>query len=119
MFTLLMSFFDFDATKVKYRYCQCKVSFHSTTTLNCLSLAINNVNLQIMFPRGQNYAKILLSRKMPKSLQNMTSKNFHVASDYSILKNKFARTNVKFKTNKHKLYKIKSQIKGICYKCNL
>ena len=30
------------------------------------------------------YAKILLSRKTPKSLQTMNSKNFHVASDHSI-----------------------------------
>ena len=32
------------------------------------------------------YAKILLSRKMPKSLQNMNSKNFDVSSDHSIQK---------------------------------
>ena len=32
------------------------------------------------------YAKILLSRKTPKSLQNMNSKNFHVTSDHSMQK---------------------------------
>ena len=32
------------------------------------------------------YAKILLSRKTPKLLQNMNSKNFHVASNYGIQK---------------------------------
>ena len=32
------------------------------------------------------YAKILLSRKTPKSLQNMNSKNFHVTLDHSIQK---------------------------------
>ena len=32
------------------------------------------------------YAKILLSTKMPQSLQNMNSKNFHLASNHSIQK---------------------------------
>ena len=32
------------------------------------------------------YAKILLFRKTPKSLQTMNSKNFHVASNHSIQK---------------------------------
>ena len=32
------------------------------------------------------YAKILLSRKMPKSLQTINWKTFHVASDHSIQK---------------------------------
>ena len=32
------------------------------------------------------YAKVLLSRKKPKLLQTMDSKNFHVASDHSIQK---------------------------------
>ena len=34
----------------------------------------------------QIYAKILLFRKTPKSLQNMNSKNFHVTSNHSIHK---------------------------------
>ena len=75
------------------------------------------------------YAKILLSRKTPKSLQNVNWKNFHVASDHCIQKiaNKIGmdvdidsqELTSTWRSNKTMLNKIKIQIRGISYEYNL
>ena len=88
MFTLLMPFFISMQPKLSTVIVNSKFPFtaqpHSIALVWQPTMSIFQCFLMVKIM--VIYTKILLSRKTPKLLQNMNSKNFHVASDHSIQK---------------------------------
>ena len=88
MFPLLMPFFISMQPKLSTVIVNSKFPFtarpHSIVLLWQPTMSVFQCFLVVKIMI--TYPKILLSRKMPKSLQIMNSKNYHVASDHSIQK---------------------------------
>ena len=88
IFTLLMPFFISMKPKISTVVVNSKFPFtvqpHSIVLVWQPTMSIFQYFLMVKIM--MIYAKILLSRKTPKSLQNMNWKNFHVASDHCIQK---------------------------------